>query len=147
MSQIAKLLSQVIKAIDAEDSKVRHDLLDGKFTNTLAFTRDKEHFLKHRHHAFAECKSANGDVFYVDLVVMACRMWMIQDLMRQHGDDPLISMWNSAQDGFVIAALSKSMIEAEGASLQNMADLFEISVGMMQTMLQAVKPLKLVNLD
>ena len=72
---------------------------------------------------------------------------MIQDLMRQHGDDPLISMWNSAQDGFVIAALSKSMIEAEGASLQNMADLFEISVGMMQTMLQAVKPLKLVNLD
>ena len=66
MSQIAKLLSQVIKAIDAEDSKVRQDLLDGKFTNTLAFTRDKEHFLKHRHHAFAECKSANGDVFYVD---------------------------------------------------------------------------------
>ncbi|MDC9058844.1 hypothetical protein PSK35_24585 [Escherichia coli] len=47
----------------------------------------------------------------------------------------------------MIAALSKSMIEAEGASLQNMADLFEISVGMMQTMLQAVKPLKLVNLD
>ncbi|MDC9058861.1 hypothetical protein PSK35_24670 [Escherichia coli] len=35
MSQIAKLLSQVIKAFDAEDSKVRQDLLDGKFTNTL----------------------------------------------------------------------------------------------------------------
>lgn len=147
MSQITKLLSQVIKAIDAEDSKVRQDLLDGKFTNTLAFTRDKEHFLKHRHHAFAECKSANGDVFYVDLVVMACRLWMIQDLMRQHGDDPLLSMWDNAKDGFVIAALSKSMIEAEGASLQNMADLFEISVGMMQAMLQAVKPLKLVNLE
>ncbi|HBN5654706.1 TPA: hypothetical protein L3G23_004745 [Escherichia coli] len=72
---------------------------------------------------------------------------MIQDLMRQHGDDPLLGMWDNAKDGFVIAALSKSMIEAEGASLQNMADLFEISVGMMQAMLQAVKPLKLVNLE
>lgn len=147
MSQIIDLISQVIEALDAEDSKVRQDLSDGKFTNTLAFTRDKEHFLEHKHPAFVECKAPNGDVFYVDLVVMAMRLWMIQDLMKQYGDDPLISMWNSAQDGFVVAALSKSMIEAEGASLQNMADLFEISVGMMQTMLQAVKPLKLVNLE
>lgn len=146
MSQVAKLLTQILKAFDNKDSKFRQDLLDGKFTNTLAFTQDKEHFLKNRHHAFVECKASNGDVFYVDLVVMAMRAYFVRELIREHENDPLLNMWDTSHEGFVIAALAKSMIEAEGASLKNTADLFEISVGTMQAMLQAVKPLKLIDL-